>query len=607
MSQVSSLDELEREERSLSFLVDGLRALWQLMDDQKRPMLVCTGLLLVYQVVMLIVPYTLKRVFDELPRVVENGTDQKFVWLVSLLFIAPVVALGIKNFWQQPIFLRTVIILENRWPILAQRKLLALSQRYHEKENTGRKISKVSKGCDRLVDALLNIFWIMLPQIFFLLVTIGIVATLDWRIAVVFYLPFIPLTYAMKRVYDNAIPQWIEWEREKEMATGLLCQSIVNVATVQTFVQEKKEELNALAVRRRMEKTDLDIHLRFQPKFFWIGVGLNSAYLLAIVVGVMRAMQGQVSLGTLVFVLTTGNSSINFLYEIVMQYSRLLRNLVAAIRLKDLLDQPLDVCNNAPGVVPECYGGLFEFRDVSFAYDSGKEVVLTNFNLSVKPGEMVALIGRSGSGKSTAVKLLSRIYDPTSGAVLLDGTDIRTVDRDWYRRLFAVVKQGVEIFDASIRYNVSYGYPEATDAEVQEAVKAAHFEETFARFPKGLDTELGERGVRLSGGQAQRVGIARAYLALLRGAKVLIFDEATASLDTEKEREIQEMVTDMRRRVPDLSIVSIAHRLSTVHRSDKLCVIDNGRIIEQGDHSKLMERNGLYAYFIELQKIGELH
>ena len=204
--------------------------------------------------------------------------------------------------------------------------------------------------------------------------------------------------------------------------------------------------------------------------------------------------------------------------------------------------------------------------------------------------------------------MLARGYDIGSGRLTLDGNEINQLDRNWFRSRFAVVQQDVDIFDATLQENIRYSFPDATAEEVSQALKAAHLDIILAnkeRFPDGLETQVGERGVRLSGGEKQRVGIARAYVSLLKGANVLILDEATSSLDSEAERAIQNMINKLRAET-QITIVAIAHRLSTIQRADEIFVINGGVITESGDHQKLMAQNGLYSRLVELQKLGEL-
>ena len=218
---------------------------------------------------------------------------------------------------------------------------------------------------------------------------------------------------------------------------------------------------------------------------------------------------------------------------------------------------------------------------------------------------MIAFVGKSGSGKTTLVKLLLRAYDPVSGSIMLDGQDIRSLQRGWYRRLFASVRQDVDVFDGTIRDNVAYSHPDATDQEVEQAARAAHLGAVIDekdRFPLGLMTIVGERGIRLSGGEKQRVGIARAYLHLLKGARFLVLDEATSSLDSQAERAIQDMVNRIRQE-QRITVIAIAHRLSTIKLADRIYVLQQGRITEQGTHHELTSLGGIYANLVHLQQL----
>jgi ATP-binding cassette subfamily B protein len=357
-----------------------------------------------------------------------------------------------------------------------------------------------------------------------------------------------------------------------------------------------------------MQKEDLEIVLAHQRVMLINGIVLQGGYWAAIAFGLTQSIHGTVSLGAIVFLASGGYTAIHSLGELVMEYSRMTRDLVSITRIKELLDEPIEVCNEAPGVVPECIGGLVECCDVTFRYPHKEHAVLNGFGLTLHPGKMTALVGISGAGKSTIVKLLARMLDPAHGQIRLDGVDVRTLDRDWYRRMFATVQQDVDVFDATLRDNIAYGFRDATDAQIQEAIAAAHLTTTIAdagRFPEGLQTQVGDRGVRLSGGERQRVGIARAYLAILRGARILILDEATSSLDSEAELAIQEMLGKLR--VSDgITIVAIAHRLATIQWADSICVLEDGHIVEQGSHVKLLQRNGLYARLVGLQRLGAI-
>jgi len=241
-------------------------------------------------------------------------------------------------------------------------------------------------------------------------------------------------------------------------------------------------------------------------------------------------------------------------------------------------------------------GGV-EFRGVSFAYNETREV-LHDINLKVKPGEMVALVGESGVGKSTLVDLISKYIVPTSGKIFLDGIDIQKATLRSLRGNIAVVPQDVSMFNDTVRNNLIYGRPDATDKEIEDAIVAANAKDFIEDFPNGLDEQVGERGVQLSGGQKQRIAIARA---ILKNPKVLILDEATSALDSKSEALIQQA---MQRLMRDRTTFVIAHRLSTIVHADRIVVLANGRIVEQGTHSELLEKKGVYYKLYTLQSLA---
>jgi len=268
--------------------------------------------------------------------------------------------------------------------------------------------------------------------------------------------------------------------------------------------------------------------------------------------------------------------------------------LVAADRIFEFLDAPVEI-RDAPDARPlPSFEHEIAFEGVRFAYRQ-REPVLRDITFSVPKGSVLALVGPSGSGKSTLVDLLGRFFDATAGRITVDGVDIRDVRISDLRALLGVVSQDTVLFHDTVRANIAYGRPDATDAEIRAAARAAHADGFVSRLPGAYDSIVGERGVELSGGQRQRIAIARA---LLRDPPILIFDEATSALDTESERLIQDAIE---RLLEGRTVFVIAHRLSTVQRADRILVLDGGRIVEQGDHDTLMAASGAYRRLYELQ------
>jgi len=602
-------DKTRQEDRTLHFFLQGMKTLWELLGGEKKNILITLGLMVVVSVMELCFPLTIKLIFDELPRILGKEKIGAYILtLVGAMFLLRIATFYVNRFFKEIRFLKTLIRLENHWPVMAQHQLLALSLGYHERENTGKKISKINKGCERLTDIVGNLYWGFFPQFFYLLVNLVFIFAMDWRLGMLFLAPFIPATLLNVRIFKKFGPEWEKWEIKKEKAVGLFCQSLLNVQTVQAYVQENRERDRLKTVRQDMEILDTGIAVRMQKYFFAMSFILNMFFTLTIVAGIYFVYSGTSTVGTVVYILATGNVTIMCLWEIVHVYTRVLRNLVSVMRMKELMDEEIDVKNSDDAVVPDEYEGVFSFRDVSFVYPNKDLAVFAGLNFTLQPSQMLALVGKSGEGKTTIVRLLCRMYDAQFGEITLDGRDIRGLDLLWYRRLFAIVQQDVEIFDATLKENIAYSFPDASEEDIEAAVVAAHLADLAhdrARFPGGLSTQVGERGVRLSGGEKQRVGIARAYLALLKGARVLILDEATSNLDSEAERAIQRMINSLRKRRA-IAIVAIAHRLSTIRQADEILVVSDGKIIEQGSHSRLVGENGLYSHLVELQKLGEV-
>jgi subfamily B ATP-binding cassette protein MsbA len=285
--------------------------------------------------------------------------------------------------------------------------------------------------------------------------------------------------------------------------------------------------------------------------------------------------------------------------KISRQHNEIARAFAAAKDVWDVLDVNETLPEKSDAIILPTLRSGIKLENVSFNYQNDDKRILTNVNLEIPKGSMVALVGESGGGKSSLIKLVQRLYDVTGGAIYWDDTDLRDAKLVSLKKQIALVTQETVLFNDTIRYNISYGKPDATDEEIAEAARIAFAEDFIKELPNGYDTMVGERGIFLSGGQRQRIAIARAVLV---NAPVLILDEATSALDTESERLVQLALANL---MKNRTSIVIAHRLSTIRKADKIVVMEKGRILQTGTHSELLEKGGTYKRLYELQFADE--
>jgi ATP-binding cassette subfamily B protein len=309
--------------------------------------------------------------------------------------------------------------------------------------------------------------------------------------------------------------------------------------------------------------------------------------------GIWQVAQGEITVGMLLAAIAYIGRFYGRLDSMSRIVSMTQKSASAAKRIFDILDHVSSVPEPVNPVPMGKVEGRIEVREAGFRY--GNREVNKGINLSIAPGEMIGLVGHSGSGKSTLVNLICRFYDVSEGAILVDGVDIRSYAIADFRRNIGLVLQEPFLFFGTIAENIAYGKPDATRGEIIAAARAAHAHEFILRLPQGYDSMVGERGQGLSGGERQRISIARA---LLIDPRILILDEATSSVDSETEKEIQKALENL---VQGRTTIAIAHRLSTLHRADRLVVLDRGRVVEEGTHDALMAQEGAYYALYQAQ------
>jgi ATP-binding cassette, subfamily B, bacterial len=427
-----------------------------------------------------------------------------------------------------------------------------------------------------------------------LVVAIGILTSINWRLALT-ALAIIPGAMFISYTSARRIrPIYRSIRKDAERIDGRVGETFSGIRVVRAFGREKGELLTYLRGRHTILRKELFAGRR--ELLLWSGWGLLLGVVNVAIVwyGGALNLAGGASIGDIMAFQWYTFLLLNPVWNIVNTFSELQRSLASMERVFDVLDQPDDKpdrpgAREAPSSVREVV-----FEQVGFAYREGHPV-LHDISVRVPGGSVVALVGRSGAGKTTITDLVARFHDPTIGRILLNGIDLRDLRLRSFRSLLGIVQQDVFLFDGSVRENIAYARPDADDAAVLDAARRANAHEFIERLPEGYDTLVGERGVRLSGGQQQRLAIARAILA---SPQLLILDEATSNLDTESEQLIQSALETL---LAGRTTFVIAHRLSTIRDADLILLLEDGRIVESGTHASLMADGGQYAAMVERQ------
>ena len=420
-----------------------------------------------------------------------------------------------------------------------------------------------------------------------LLIAVTVLFVLNWQLALV-ALAIIPGAVLISFTSAKRIrPIYRSIRKDVERIDGRVGETFSGIRVVRAFGRELREMLEYARGRNSIVRKELFAHRR--ELWLWTswGFALSAVNVAIVWYGGHLYMAGSASIGDIMAFQWYSFLLLNPVWQIVNSFSELQRSLAATERVFEVLAMPDDKpdrpeARDAPTTLRE-----IEFQDVEFEYREGRPVV-REFNVKVPGGSVVALVGRSGAGKTTVTDLVARFHDPTRGRILLNGVDVRDLRLRTYRDLLALVQQDVFLFDGSVRDNIAYGRADATDADVEDAARRANAHEFIVHLPEGYETFIGERGVKLSGGQQQRLAIARAILA---APQILILDEATSNLDTESEQLIQASMAEL---LAGRTTFVIAHRLSTIRRADLILLLDGGRIVERGTHDALMARRGIY-------------
>ena len=530
----------------------------------------------------------------------------RWPWLVNpkLLLLATVVAVSLVS------LAKILIHVYGRWYATRITKQIQLNVRRRVFEHAVRlplhRIQEIRSGgvasilredggsVGELMFGLIYNPWRAIIQ---LIGSLVVLAWVDWTL-LLGGLVLIPSVFLTHRAWINSIrPQFRVIRKQREQIDAGATVAFAGMRIVRAFSRQKREAGRFVTENNLMARQELYAWwwMRIVEMVWEALIPMASAALLFY--GGWRVLEGHMTIGDLMMFLVYLLMLLEPLATLASSATQFQNSLSGLDRVLDILNEPREM-PDVPGAVKadrEAVRGEIAFEGVTFTYPGAKSPALDDVNLHVRPGQTVALVGPSGAGKTTLSNLVARFYDPERGRVTLDGRDLREYEVESFRSLLGVVEQDVFLFDGTIGQNIAYARRDATREEIRAAADAANASEFIDRTPHGLETVIGERGVKLSGGQRQRLAIARAILA---DPKLLILDEATSNLDTDSERLIQQSLTRLMR---GRTSFVIAHRLSTIAGADLIVVIENGRISQTGTHAELMEQGGRYRTMVEQQ------
>jgi ATP-binding cassette subfamily B protein/subfamily B ATP-binding cassette protein MsbA len=520
--------------------------------------------------------------------------------LVGVVFAVSILGktLGLSTRWQATRTTKRVQIAVRR-KVYEHAMRLPLHRVYQLKSGGASSVLREDAGgVGELIFSMLYNPWQAVVQ---LLGGVVVLAFVEWRL-LVGALVLGPGVYYSQHLWNRRIrPLFRDVRKERQEIDSQTTEVFGGMRVVRAFGRQKSESARFMGESHFMSRLELHVWwLSRLIELLWEFV-LPLASVALLMYGGLQVIDGQLSLGDLTMFLVYLAMLLEPMAVLATSVTQFQNNLAGFDRVLDLLAEPREMvdCRGTRAVSKSAVAGRITLRDVSFMYPATSRLVLEDVDLDVEPGETIALVGRSGSGKTTLCNLIARFYDPTSGAIALDGLNLREIEVESYRRLLGIVEQDVFLFDGTIAENIAYGDRWATRVRIEHAARVANAAEFIDRLPEGYQTLIGERGVRLSGGQRQRLAIARAVLA---DPKIFILDEATSNLDTESERLIQQSLAQLLR---GRTSFVIAHRLSTIRHADRILVLDGGMIVEAGSHGELMAGSGLYRDMVELQRIEQ--
>ncbi|RUT44684.1 ABC transporter ATP-binding protein [Paenibacillus anaericanus] len=522
--------------------------------------------------------------------------DKRYYALLETggLILLAALLLGIFNFSSSYVMTivsqKAILQLRNK----LHKHTLSLDLKFFDRNRTGDLMARLTSDVNQLQELVSADSLSIIADVITFAAIVGYLLYTDWQLALITLIT-LPFLFVTSRYFSLRMKNAYRAVRHiSAQLNNSLQDTLSGIRMIKSFASEDAEakQFEALSEQHRIAAVSASrLSATFSPIIDWLNyVGMTSVLLF----GAWQVMHGNMTVGDIVAYL----AYLRLLQAPIRSFSRMItkvqQSAAAFERIQEVLATVPEVYDKEGAIVLPPVKGLIVFDDVEFAYEEGHPI-LQNFQLRLPCNQTTALVGSSGSGKSTIAYLIARLYDVQRGDIYIDSYPITEVTVKSLRQQMGIVSQDVILLNGTIRENIAYGKPQATDDEIKAAAHAANAHEFISAFPMGYDTPIGERGVKLSGGQKQRLSIARAFLT---NPRILILDEATAALDTESEQHIQHALSVL---LPGRTCLVIAHRLSTIQNADQIVVLEHGQIVELGNHENLLRRNGRYKELYEMQ------